>query len=83
MQAVNREVDHNLVPRRLASTAVKFTLSCLLAPQTKKPLTSDDASQRLRFGGAEGRIRTDTELPQLDFESNASTNFATPAAHQS
>ncbi len=29
--------------------------------------------------GTEGRTRTDTELPQPDFESGASTNFATPA----
>ncbi len=32
--------------------------------------------------GAEGRTRTDTELPQLDFESSASTNFATPARRE-
>lgn len=31
------------------------------------------------FDGAEGRTRTDTELPLLDFESSASTNFTTPA----
>ncbi len=29
--------------------------------------------------GAEGRTRTDTGCPQSDFESDASTNFATPA----
>lgn len=29
--------------------------------------------------GAEGRTRTDTVLPLPDFESGASTNFATPA----
>ena len=33
---------------------------------------------KLTFG-TEGRIRTDTEFPQPDFESGASTNFATPA----
>ncbi len=32
--------------------------------------------------GAGGRTRTDTEFPQLDFESSASTNFATPAARE-
>ena len=31
------------------------------------------------IGGAEGRNRTDTGLPLLDFESSASTNFTTPA----
>lgn len=29
--------------------------------------------------GAEGRTRTDTGLPLLDFESSASTSFTTPA----
>ena len=29
--------------------------------------------------GAGGRTRTDTLLPKRDFESRASTNFATPA----
>ena len=29
--------------------------------------------------GTEGRTRTDTEVPHSDFESDASTNFATPA----
>jgi hypothetical protein len=29
--------------------------------------------------GTEGRTRTDTVLPLPDFESGASTNFATPA----
>ena len=36
---------------------------------------------KLTFG-TEGRIRTDTEFPQPDFESNASTNFATPAQNR-
>ncbi len=36
-------------------------------------------TQSNKLDGTEGRTRTDTELPQLDFESNASTNFATPA----
>jgi hypothetical protein len=29
--------------------------------------------------GAQGRTRTDTQLPEPDFESGASTNFATRA----
>ena len=33
----------------------------------------------LEVHGAGGRTRTDTLLPKLDFESSASTNFATPA----
>lgn len=36
-------------------------------------------SSRLRLSGTEGRTRTDTVLPPPDFESGASTNFATPA----
>ena len=32
-----------------------------------------------QVAGTEGRTRTDTGLPQPDFESGASTNFATPA----
>ena len=32
-----------------------------------------------QYAGTEGRTRTDTGLPQPDFESSASTNFATPA----
>ena len=31
------------------------------------------------FNGAGDRNRTDTELPPVDFESTASTNFTTPA----
>ena len=36
-------------------------------------------SGRLNEDGAGGRNRTDTEFPQPDFESGASTSFATPA----
>ena len=35
--------------------------------------------KKLYYNGTEGRTRTDTVLPPSDFESDASTNFATPA----
>ena len=38
---------------------------------------------RKEWIGTEGRTRTDTELPQPDFESGASTSFATPARGES
>ena len=34
---------------------------------------------KARRNGAEGRSRTDTPAKELDFESSASTSFATPA----
>jgi hypothetical protein len=34
---------------------------------------------KILFFGTTGRTRTDTELPQMDFESIASTSFATVA----
>ena len=42
---------------------------------TKKPA---NVNLRVLFGTT-GRNRTGTELPQLDFESSASTSFATVA----
>ena len=39
----------------------------------------DKKKKKLIINGAEGRTRTDTRLPLLDFESSASTSFTTPA----
>jgi hypothetical protein len=37
------------------------------------------AGKLRKINGAQGRTRTDTQLPEPDFESGASTNFATRA----
>ena len=42
-------------------------------------LSYQDSIININMDGAEGRTRTDTRLPLLDFESSASTSFTTPA----
>ena len=52
---------------------------CSHATHTRR-VSGPVALSTLTFrGGAGGRSRTDTLLPELDFESSASTNSATPA----
>ena len=69
---------------------ILFSRNNLIGNKSKKQLISDKfdlvsfflipllAQVSIKYG-TEGRTRTDTVLPPLDFESSASTSSATPA----